>query len=41
MERKEQMETKMLNTFEVKTTAVTCPKVKIMVPFNISNNENA
>ena len=29
MERKEGMETKMLNTFEVKTTAVTCAKVKI------------
>lgn len=27
LERKEQMEIKMLNTFEVKTTAVTCPKV--------------
>lgn len=27
LERKEQMEAKMLNTFEIKTTAVTCSKV--------------
>ena len=27
LERKEQMETKMLDTFEIKTTAVTCSKV--------------
>lgn len=27
LERKEQMENKMLETFEIKTTAVTCPKV--------------
>lgn len=29
LERKEQMETKMLDTFEIKTTAVTCSKVII------------
>lgn len=28
LERKEQMETKMLDTFEIKTTAVTCAKVR-------------
>lgn len=28
LERKEQMETKMLDTFEIKTTAVTCSKVR-------------
>lgn len=31
LERKEQMETKMLDTFEIKTTAVTCSKVSLYV----------
>ena len=34
LERKEQMETKMLDTFEIKTTAVTCSKVSLLFHTN-------
>ena len=39
LERKEQLENKMLETFEIKTTAVTCPKVKCLkfCPFSLLN----
>lgn len=37
LERKEQLENKMLDTFEIKTTAVTCPKVPRFKPISRSS----